>query len=483
MTKACRRPIGAASSAGRAIGLSLAALLLAAPGVVAAQGVSDPAVVARGKYLALAADCGACHTADASKPMAGGVAVPTPFGLIYAPNITPEKASGIGAWSDNDFVRAMHQGIGKQGENLYPAFPYEAFTLLSRDDVLAIKAYLFSLKPIHNIVPANDLSFPFNQRWILWGWKLFNFRDARFHPETGRSAQWNRGAYLVEALEHCGTCHTPRNITLGLERDRNLAGGAAGAWDAFNITPDKTGGIGAWSDSEVFQYLATGATPGKAWAAGPMAEAVQNSLSQIDPDDLHAIIAYLRTQRPIATDEMREPRFAFGKPATYEFGLRGTTGLTADARPVSGAELYSANCASCHGVAGTGSQDGYFPPLVHNSALGAERPNNLLLVILDGVHRRTPHEDAFMAGFSDLSDDQVISLANYLEQQFGNPDVHVSQAELDVARRGLGRVPTGLEVAAGLVLALPASLLIGLVLVWRRRARAWKATTWSRAEQ
>ena len=159
----------------------------------------------RGHYLAIAADCAACHTANASKPMAGGGALPTPFGTIYTPNITPDKETGIGNWTDDDFLRAMQQGIGKNGEHLYPAFPYDSYTLLSRDDVLAIKAYLFSLPPVHNFVPGNELSFPFDQRWILWGWKLFNFRDARFTPDQHKSDEWNArrlSGECARALRH-----------------------------------------------------------------------------------------------------------------------------------------------------------------------------------------------------------------------------------------------------------------------------------------
>ncbi|MDQ2801636.1 MAG: cytochrome c [Pseudomonadota bacterium] len=433
----------------------------------------DAALIERGRYLALAGDCQACHTIDQSKQMAGGYAVPTPFGTIYTPNITPDQGTGIGRWSDADFVRAMHQGLGKNGENLYPAFPYDSFTLLSRDDVLAIKAYLISLPPIHNVVPANALGFPFNQRWILAGWKLFNFHDGRFRPDAGKSAQWNRGAYLVQALEHCGTCHSPRNFTMGTENNRKLAGGAVGAWSSYNITPDKVSGIGAWSEHDIQSYLATGIAPGKAWAAGPMGEAVEHSLSQLQPADVQAIVSYLRDQPTIAGGGETAPRFDYGHPAHYEAGLRGANGLSRSANAGSGAELYSANCASCHGDKGTGSADGTFPPLLHNTSVGAPAPNNLVMVIVNGMQRQTAHDDAFMPAFDRLDDNQVATLASYVEGQFGDPTVHVTADQVSAFRKGLGPSPPylaiGIGIAAGVVL-LVVVIFLALRRPWRRRA-------------
>jgi mono/diheme cytochrome c family protein len=351
---------------------------------------SDP--IDRGQYLATAADCGGCHTVDPAKPMAGGYAVPTPLGAIYTPNITADAKTGIGSWTDEDFVRALQQGIGKNGEHLYPAFPYDSYTLLSRADILAIKAYLFSLKPIRSVTPANRLMFPFNHRWLLWGWKLLNFTPRRFEPDPGRSLQWNRGAYLVEALEHCGTCHTPRNLTLGVERGRALAGGDAGAWQAYNISADPVSGIGLWNDAELRSYLVTGKAPGKGYAAGPMAEAVEKSLRHLSDPDLSAILVYLRSVRPIRLHGDSKPRFDHGRPAKDEMSLRGIAGVTLSARPVSSAELFSGECASCHGADGKGSADGYYPSMFHDTVLGARTPNNLILVLLEGVQRQGTRE-------------------------------------------------------------------------------------------
>jgi mono/diheme cytochrome c family protein len=404
--------------------------LFASSIVAPAQQKPDAAVIAHGRYLATAGDCQACHTTDPAKPMAGGYPVTTPVGTIYSANITPDNETGIGTWTDDDFVRSLQQGIAKDGSNLYPAFPYDSYTLLSRDDILAIKAYLFSLKPIHQAVPANRLIFPFNQRWILWGWKLLNLRDTRFQPDSSKSPAWNRGAYLVEALEHCGTCHTPRTLTMGMDTRRKLSGGSVGPWMAFNVTPDLVSGIGQWSENDLISYLSSGIASGKAWAAGPMAEAVEHSLAHLTREDLKASVLYLRDQKPIPDAGQRQPRFAFGQPANYEATLRGASGLTDSATAANGAELYSGNCASCHQATGAGSSDGYFPPLLHNSTVGAPTANNLVMVMLNGVARDAAGKLAFMPAFAGLSDGDIASLATYVEQQFGDPLVHVTAGQV-----------------------------------------------------
>ena len=464
-----RAPAPAALLA-RAALLALMLVLVLAAGKAAAQ-PPDGDLIARGKYLALAGDCTACHTIDAAKPMAGGYAVPTPFGTIYTPNITPDKDTGIGNWSDDDFVRALQRGIARDGSQLYPAFPYDSFTLLSRDDILAIKAYLFSLKPIHEVVPVNHLAFPFNQRWIMWFWKQINFRDARFQPTPGKSAEWNRGAYLVQALEHCGTCHTPRNLTMGMKTSRFLAGGGVGAWQAFNITPDKVSGIGGWSEADLLGYLTAGVAPGKAWAAGPMGEAVEHSLTHLTDADRRAIVTYVRDQAPISGNDPR-PRFDYGRPAAYDPALRGSTGITENTTAATGSELYSGNCASCHGDAGAGSGDGYYPPLLHNTAVGAPAANNLVMVILNGVRRQAAGKLAFMPAFGNLDDDAVASLVNYVERQFGDPAVRVEPGDIAAFRTPAGPSPPYGRIALWAGIAIAAVFVaVVLALLLRRRHR------------
>ena len=265
-------------------------------------------VVARGKYLTQAADCEVCHTREGGQPFAGGRAFKSPFGVLYSPNITADGETGIGAWSDADFLRAVHQGIAKDGERLYPAFPYESYTLITDDDVLAIKAYLFSLPPVHAPAPPDGLRFPFNQRWLMGMWALFYNPNERFQPHEDRSPEWNRGAYLVEALEHCGDCHTPRNLAQAPDNRRKFGGTVISGWRAYNITPDPLSGIGTWSDEELADYLRSGHAAGHGSAGGPMAEEVTAASSKLTAGDLHAMATYLRTIPMIRSRELPAAR-------------------------------------------------------------------------------------------------------------------------------------------------------------------------------
>ncbi len=206
-------------------------------------------LVERGKYLAEAADCTVCHTAKGGTPYTGGFAFTLPFGTIYSTNITPDKQTGIGNYTDRDFLNALHRGIRKDGARLYPAMPYTSYTYMTDADALAIKAYLFSLAPVRAPAERYTLSFPFNQRWLMAMWdRVFN-ENRRFEPNTSKSARWNRGAYLAEALAHCGECHTPRNLAYGLDNRRKFGGAVTAGWHAYNITSDTTSGLGVWPDA------------------------------------------------------------------------------------------------------------------------------------------------------------------------------------------------------------------------------------------
>jgi len=376
-------------------------------------------LVKRGAYLARAGDCIACHTADKSRPYAGGLPIGTPLGTIYTPNITPDPDTGIGRWTDADFVRAMHEGVGKGGEHLYPAFPYTEYTRIAERDVLAIRAYLNTLTPVHYTPPRNDLKFPFNQRWLLFFWKLFNFREGRFVPDPKQSPQWNRGAYLVEGLAHCEECHTPRNFMQGLKTSGRLSGEVQAGWHAFNITPDKTSGIGNWGDDDLVHYLSVGVAPGRANAAGPMAEVVADSTQFLTNEDLRSIGVYLRSVPPVAGGDARA-RDQWGKPADDVTQLRGTSPVG-----VNGAQLFVGNCASCHDWTGRGIGGDAalaYPSLIHNSVVGANNASNLALVVLHGVVRKTKHANVSMPGFGDqLNDEQIAAIVNYVTQHFGDP--------------------------------------------------------------
>src|SRR5271168_2708623 len=217
---------------------------------------ADP--VKRGEYLARAADCEVCQTAPGGTAYAGGLAIPLPFGTLYSTNITADKETGIGDYNDADFLNAVQRGIRKDGTRLYPAMPYPSYTYMSDADALAIKAYLFSRQPVHRMNCVDTLGFPFNQRWSMIIWSLLFNANSRFEPNIAQSPQWNRGAYLAEALAHCGECHTPRNLGFALDNRKKFAGAVTAGWHAFNITSDKGTGIGGWSDEEVLAYLSTG---------------------------------------------------------------------------------------------------------------------------------------------------------------------------------------------------------------------------------
>jgi mono/diheme cytochrome c family protein len=422
--------------------------------------------ITRGAYLAKAADCIACHTIDPAKPFAGGYPLATPFGTIYGPNITADKETGIGNWSDEDFIRALHNGIDDKGRHLYPAFPYASFTKLSREDVLAIKAYLFSLPPIQQKNLKNDLPFPLNQRWILSGWKLFNFKPGEWQDDAGKSPEWNRGAYLVEGLAHCQECHTPRNLTMGVDLKRSFGGAQLGGWTAFNITPDPVSGIGGWKDEEVAQYMKTGLVPGKASAAGGMAEAIEHSLQYLSDADLKAIVAYMRSVPVISDAADKKPRYAWGQAADDDADLRGVAAVSVSSNAAGGAELFSGNCASCHSASGSGVVGGYYPSLFSNSVVGAREPGNLLMVILNGVQRRGKDDEAFMPGFADhLNDVQIATLTNYILKQYGQADAPaVTPAMVKTQRQGgpvspmLSLLPWGLAAAALIVVFILFSL-------------------------
>lgn len=263
----------------------------------------DPAL-ARGAYLFAAAGCEGCHTDVKNKGalLAGGRALNTPFGTFYPPNITADVETGIGGWSDEDFQRALRDGLSPSGEHLYPAFPYTSYTGMSDDDMRALKAYIFSLPPVRQENREHELGFPFNWRFLLGGWKMLNFTPGAMQPEAAKSAGWNRGAYLVEALTHCGECHTPRGALGGLDRDLWLSGTTDGpdGDKVPNITPDETTGLGAWSTSQITGVLRTGLLPDGDVVGSAMGEVVQNSTSRLNDDDRAAIAEYLQALTPIA---------------------------------------------------------------------------------------------------------------------------------------------------------------------------------------
>ena len=234
--------------------------------------LAHASLVEHGAYLAKAADCMVCHTTQGGQEYAGGLGFKLPFGTLYSTNITPDKDTGIGNYSDQDFLNALHRGVRRDGARLYPAMPYTSYTYISDADALAIKAYLFSLPPVRATAPANTLTFPFNQRWGMTFWSAVFNPDTRFEPDTSKSPEWNRGAYLAEALAHCGECHTPRNLAFALDNRKKFGGALTAGWRAFNISSDKATGIGAWRDDDLISYLSMGHAAGLARRRGRWAK-------------------------------------------------------------------------------------------------------------------------------------------------------------------------------------------------------------------
>ena len=278
------------------------ALLVLAIGASQAPAQADP--VARGEYLVRAGGCYSCHSAPGGEPLAGGRALATPFGIFYSPNITPDRETGIGRWSDADFVRALRKGVRPDGTNYFPVFPYPSFTGISVEDAAAIKAYLFSLPPVHAPDRPHDVSFPFSWRFLQSGWKLLFFRKGPFHPDPRAGEAVNRGAYLVTALGHCGECHTPRNAVGAMRPSRWLAGNPDGPDDEAvpNITPDRKTGIGDWSERDLLALLATGKKPDETSVTGPMKEVVADDTRFLTDQDRKAIVSYLKAQKPIENE-------------------------------------------------------------------------------------------------------------------------------------------------------------------------------------
>jgi mono/diheme cytochrome c family protein len=372
---------------------------------------------AKGAYIARMADCAACHTAKGGVPFAGGRPFVLPFGTIYTPNLTPDPETGIGKWTDTDFLNALHRGIAPDGSRYYPAFPYPSYTLLTDADVLAIKAYLFSLKPVKQANKPNTFAFPYNQRWLMTIWAgLFN-PDHRFRPVEGQSAEWNRGAYLAEAAGHCGECHTPRNMMQALDQRRKFAGGVAEGWNAYNISADKISGVGDWSAEQLAAYLSTGHAKGRGVASGPMKEAVDLSLSSLTTSDIAAIVTYLRSVPSEASDLPQLAGPVPGKPQ-----------LASIDNPV-GERIFEGNCVACHAWTGAGAVIAE-AQLTGVRAVNDPSADNVVQMILGGAGQPgTPHP--YMPSFSrSYSDAEIAAVANYVTARFGSTPSHVTPSDV-----------------------------------------------------
>jgi mono/diheme cytochrome c family protein len=380
-----------------------------------------PQQVARGAYLARVGDCAACHTDRGGAPYAGGKGIATPFGTVYASNLTPDLKTGIGAWSPAQFWRALHNGRSADGRLLYPAFPYPSFTEVTRADSDALFAYLRSLVPVAQPDRAHALRFPYGTQAALAVWRALFFAPAAFEPRVERSAQWNRGAYLVRGLGHCAACHSPRNALGATSDSLELSGGLIPMqnWYAPSLASPAEAGVADWPVGEVVGLLRGGVTPRGA-TMGPMAEVVFRSTQHLDDGDAAAVAVFLKSLPPA------EPPSA--EPATLAQEVRARGGA-----------LYRKHCADCHGPQGEGAGAGSglaYVPLAGNRKVRMASPTNLLHVVIDGGFPPTTAGNPRPFGMPPfgavLSDLEIAAVASYVRDAWGNAAPQVSP--IDVMR-------------------------------------------------
>jgi mono/diheme cytochrome c family protein len=411
------------------LGLLILALAGAALGIwwTAREGSPPPATsnepfsptpqqIERGAYLARAGNCAACHTTRGGALYAGGVGITTPFGTVFSSNLTPDSTTGLGQWSAADFWRAMHHGRSRSGELLYPAFPYTSYTLVSRDDSDALFAYLRSLASVSRPNQPHTLEFPYSSQAALAVWRALFFRPAEFEPEASRSAEWNRGAYLVRGLGHCAECHAQRNALGAAQAPQELRGGLMPLqhWYAPSLASTGEAGVGQDDVDATIALLKTGVAQGRS-AMGPMAEVVYRSTQYLRDSDLRAIVVYLKDLPSV-------------QPQTHQGTAADQTAQFAD-----GKKIYALHCAECHGEQGEGAQ-GAYAPLAANRAVGLTTPTNLVQAVLNGGF--TPATAANprpygMPPFRQILDDrEVAAVLTYIRQAWGNAAPPVSPLDV-----------------------------------------------------
>ena len=463
----------------------MAGLAAGAAAQAQAPAEADARLLERGRSLAIAADCLACHTqAGGGKPYAGGYPINSPLGVIYASNITPSKTAGIGDYSEADFARALREGVRKDGARLYPAMPYTSYTLITDEDMKALYAYFMKgVAPVDEPAPVTRLPFPFSVRASMLGWNLLFLDNRRYTPDPSKSEQINRGAYLANALAHCGSCHTPRNALMAEDAGRALGGGPVGPWYAPNISSDPVAGIGGWSEDELVQYLRTGRVAGKVQAGGMMAEAVENSFQHMPETDLRAIAAYLKSTAPVGPES------------------------AADSKRPAGTAYDQGRAASDEAAARPGQPDRHRQPEVRRRAVQrllrqlspvqrrGQRQPGLSLVVPQHGHRRghggqsgrdhpvrhrpqcrrsARADAALRSEVLRQSADQPAGGGHfhYVLASYGNPDLRVTPADVQQSRDG-GPVPLLAKAQPYLVPGGVAVLvvLLLLLLAWRRVCR------------
>jgi mono/diheme cytochrome c family protein len=373
--------------------------------------------IERGRYLATVGDCAACHTDNGGPTYAGGLRLQTPFGPIAAPNITPDTDTGIGNWTEDQFITAMQTGIAPGGTHLYPAFPYAYFSKVSRDDLADIYLYLRTLPPVHHAVNRDTLPFPFDIRLLLAVWNRLFFAPGEFKPQASQSDQYNRGAYLVQGLGHCGECHTPKNMLGGDRTSAPYRGGLLQGWFAPNITGTPRIGVGDWSVDDIVEYLKTGHNAHAA-ASGPMAEEIVNSSSRMTDADLKAIAVYLKS-----SDDGAAP----GQPQSLPAN---------DPAMRAGAAIYTDTCSACHTATGAGVER-MFPALAGSAAVQQRDPTTLIRVVALGAQSAatdaSPTGPAMPAFTWRLDAGQIADVLTYIRNSWGNAAKAVTPDEVQNA--------------------------------------------------
>ena len=410
----------------------MAIFVLVPAGILATQFLYDPGSnepsapvtdaaqqLARGNYLVRAGDCMACHTARGGQPFAGGRVIPTPFGDLYSPNITSDVATGIGSWTANDFWRALHNGKSKDGSFLYPAFPYTEYTKITRTDAEAMFAYFQTLPAVKQPNKEHALRFPYNQRILLAGWRALYFSPSVYQPDSRQSAEWNRGAYLVQGLGHCVACHTTRN-SVGASAGTDLAGGLIPTlgWYAPSLTADAEAGLGNWNKQHIVDLLKTGTSP-RGTVFGPMAEVVRQSLQHLTDEDVGAMAGYLQSLPQTAPPAVVREMQVKGSQAEDVLKL--------------GAKLYRDYCIECHKASGSGIPPAY-PPLAGNRAITMQSSINPIRMVLNGGYPPSTEGNPRPYGMPPfgpvLTDAEVAAVVSYIRTSWGNNAPLVSPVQV-----------------------------------------------------
>jgi len=384
---------------------------------------AETLLIQKGEYLARAGDCVACHTNPEGKEFAGGRPMPTPFGALYSPNITPDEETGIGAWSSDEFYRMMHSGVSRDGSLLYPAMPFASYTKVTRADSDAIYAYLMSVQPVKQKNRPHELRFPFNKRELLIGWRTLYFKEGEFQPDPTQSEQWNRGAYLVEGLGHCSMCHTAINALGGSKESKEFEGGMIPNqnWYAPSLTSNREAGLGDWELKDIADLLQVGVSK-RATVYGPMAEVVYNSLQYMTDADAEAMAVYLKSLPKRDADALPTSQARLVQPSIMEGGRK----------------IYEQQCSICHGGDGKGHPPAY-PPLAGNTSITMASPVNSIRMVLNGGYapgtKKNPRPHGMPPFSHILDDEQVAAVVTYIRVAWENSGAPVAPAQVPELRK------------------------------------------------